>query len=60
MIVRREIWNEKESATVIDVDGGKCKEYETNCSESVDHKVDDRRFIVALNWSFIPYFAWRC
>ena len=28
MIVRREIWNERESATEIDVDSAWCNEYE--------------------------------
>ena len=60
MIVRREIWNERESATEIDVDGAWCNEYETNCLEPVDDKVDEQCVIVALNSSFIPYFAWSC
>ena len=32
----------------------------TDCSEPVDDKVDEQCVIVALNWSFIPYFAWSC
>ena len=46
--------------TEIDVDSAWCNEYETDCSEPVDDKVDEQCVIVALNWSFIPYFAWSC
>ena len=48
MIVRREIWNERESATEIDVDGAWCNEYETDCSEPVDDKVDEQCVIIYL------------
>ena len=37
MIVSREIRNERESATEIDVDGAWCNEYETATAISVDH-----------------------